>query len=449
MPAADSSNPTANGLAGDALLAEVESLREQVRQLTASGHELISTQTRMQSLLHRATDAIIQFEADGTVSSFNSAAERIFDVAEIEVLHQAASQLFDLPERFQDDVPGFLLDYVRRIPDQYAEPLIGRRRHGGQVLLQVSVAEIASQDLVLFDDFSEADVQSDTGYEAFLCILRDVTERKRIDEELRLHRENLEQLVDDQTRAISAAKEEAERANQAKSEFLASMSHELRTPMHAILSYSDFGMKKVTTAKREKLGQYFGRIHSSGTRLLGMINDLLDLSKAEAGGRVYDIQVRDLDALITRILCEYEGLAEQRRVRLNYRSVLRDGRVAFDDEKMGQVVRNLLSNAIEYSPDDGEVDVLVRDADQGGADGEPAVVELDVRDQGPGIPADELESVFERFRQGRRNDRARAGTGLGLAIAREVVRGHAGTISAENNSDGGSCFRVRFPRLPQ
>lgn len=115
MPADDAFDST-----DDALLAEVESLHEQLRHLTASGHELISTQTRMQSLPQPATDAIIPFEADGSVSSFNSAAELIFDVAEIEVLHQAASQLFDLPERFHDNVPGFLLDNIGRFPDRPA-----------------------------------------------------------------------------------------------------------------------------------------------------------------------------------------------------------------------------------------------------------------------------------------------------------------------------------------
>ena len=198
---------------------ELVSLRAQVETLTASSHELISTQTRMQSLLHRATDAIIQFEADGTVSSFNSAAERVFDLAEIEVLLQPANQLFDMPEAFRDNVPGFLLDYVHRTPDQYAEPLVGRRADGGEVLLEVSVAEIASQDLVLFDDYSMPTSMSRAG-EAFLCILRDITERKRVDEELHQHREHLEQLVDEQTREIRAARDDAERANQAKSEFL-------------------------------------------------------------------------------------------------------------------------------------------------------------------------------------------------------------------------------------
>lgn len=119
-----------------ALLAEAESLHEQLRQLTASGHELISTQARVQSLPQRATDAIIQFQAGGSVSGFASVAEMIFDVAEIEVLHHAASQLFEMPKRFHDNVPGFPLDDVRRVPDQPAaeRELVSRDCSGALVM---------------------------------------------------------------------------------------------------------------------------------------------------------------------------------------------------------------------------------------------------------------------------------------------------------------------------
>ena len=123
--------------------------------------------------------------------------------------------------------------------------------------------------------------------------------------------------------------------------------------------------------------------------------------------------------------------------------------MAFDDEKVGQVVRNLLSNAIKFSPDDGAVIVATRDTMPSNLDGECAAVEISVSDQGPGILDDELDSVFDKFVQSRRKDKAAGGTGLGLAIAREVVRGHGGSIRAGNNPDQGSCFRVSLPRRPQ
>ena len=154
---------------------------------------------------------------------------------------------------------------MRRIRDQYDTPLIGLRRDGTPVLLEVSIAEIAADDLMLFDDFSDQlPAHRSTGYEAFLCILRDITERKRIDEELRQHRETPRKPGGQSRSKRSVTQsDQAERANLAKSEFLANMSHELRTPMHAILSYSDLG-RKAGDGETGKAGQYFSRINGAG-----------------------------------------------------------------------------------------------------------------------------------------------------------------------------------------
>jgi two-component system sensor kinase FixL len=430
----------------ESLQAEIAELRFQVAQLTQSGHDLIATQTRMQSLLHRATDAIIQFEADGTISSFNSAAERIFDYPEIEVVHQPGNHLFENPPSFDGNMPAYLLHYSQCTDNQYDNPLIGIRRDGSRIELQLSVAEIASNDLVLFDDSSAPQAENKSGYEAFLCILRDITERKAIDKELRHHREHLEELVEEQVEEVRAAKEEAERANQAKSEFLASMSHELRTPMHAILSYSEFGLKKYASAKPEKLQQYFERIHTAGSRLLEMINDLLDLAKAEAGRALYDIQPCDLSEILQSVADEYESLLDKHRLSLVIETSDVDTRLPVDREKVGVVIRNLLSNAIKFSPDGGEVRVELRHTMVAGDNTERTGVCILVKDQGPGIPDAELDTVFNKFVQSSRNDRQGGGTGLGLAIVREIVVAHTGTISACNRDSGGACFVLCLPR---
>jgi len=428
------------------LEAEIDSLRAQVAQLTKSGHGLIATQTRLQSLLHRATDAIIQFEADGTISSFNNAAERIFDYPEIEILHQPGNHLFENPPAFDGDMPAYLLHYSQHTLNQYDNPLIGIRRDGARLQLEVSVAQIAGNNLILFDDFSEGDAGDDSAYEAFLCILRDVTERKAIDEELRRHREELEALVDEQVEEVRRARDEAERANRAKSEFLANMSHELRTPMHAILSYSEFGLKKFATARPEKLEQYFNRINTAGTRLLDLIDDLLDLAKAEAGRTVYDMRPVDFRAVLRGVTDECESLLEQRRLHLVVADRLADHGVELDEERIGQVMRNLLSNAIRFSPDGGVIHITLEETRLGDASGDRPAICVRVRDQGPGIPADELEHIFDKFAQSSLNARQSGGTGLGLAIVREVVAAHQGTIAAANNDDVGACFSLCLPR---
>jgi len=176
---------------------EIAELRSQVQRLTSAGHELVNTQTRLQSLLHNASDAIIQFDADGTINSFNRAAEHIFDVAEIEVLYQKGEQLFDLPSEYAVIVPAYLSHYVRSTPDQYADPLAIYRPNGEKRLLQVSIAVIEANDLVLFDD-SVQDTRTEgvaDAFEAFLCILHDITKRKAIDRKLEAHQEHLEELV--------------------------------------------------------------------------------------------------------------------------------------------------------------------------------------------------------------------------------------------------------------
>jgi len=428
--------------------AEVAQLRAQVEQLAAAGTELVSTQTRMQSLLHNASDAIILFEGDGTIGSFNRAAEHLFDVAEIEVLYQKGEQLFDLPEEFAGNVPGYLSYHVHNTPDQYANPLVALRPSGERRLVEVSIAEIASNDLMLFDDFAEdvlEDNEADSGFDAFLCILRDITERKAIDAELQAHRERLEELVEEQVREIRQAKEQAERANRAKSEFLANMSHELRTPMHAILSYADFGKKKYDRASPEKLLQYFERIHTAGSRLLEMINDLLDLAKAEAGRLEYHLQETRLDDVIRPVLDEYEALAASKGLRLVYESEADLPPCLMDPERIGQVVRNYLSNAFKFSPQDGTVTLRVRRATLEDEETMIPALELTVGDQGEGIPEGELRQVFDKFVQSSNSPKGVGGTGLGLAICREIAEAHGARVWAENAPEGGALFHLCLP----
>lgn len=429
---------------------EVLVLQAQLEAMQQSGYELVSTQTRMQSLLHNASDAIIQFDASGTVSIFNRAAEKIFGYSEIEMLHQFADALFDPPEKFQNNIPAYLAHYANTVEDQYQEPLVGTCRDGSQCQMEVSVTEIINNDMVLFDDFSDDADSSISDYEAVLCIFHDITERKAIDAELAKHREELEQLVEEQTAEIRQAKEAAESANQSKSTFLANMSHELRTPMHAILSYSEFGQKKYERAKPEKLKQYFDRIHTAGERLMVMINDLLDLAKAEAGRMVYRLDQHNLEEIITSTTAEYESLIEKHNLSLSFNSETNETVLQCDRERITQVFTNFLSNAIKFSPNGGKIAVQLKSCAYAYEDKELSGLCFLVKDQGPGIPDEELKTVFDKFVQSSNNKNSSSGTGLGLAIVREIALAHAGEVGVVNNPEGGACFYCRLPtQMPE
>ncbi len=288
--------------------------------------------------------------------------------------------------------------------------------------------------------------------EQYIAIRSDITERKRAETDLLKHRDHLQTMILEQTRDLRLAKDAAERANQAKSEFLANMSHELRTPMHAILSFSELGESRISTAPPDKLQGYFQRIHSSGARLLDLLNDLLDLSKLEAGKMTLDLQPHSLFKLAEESVTEFGVLATAQQLRLTLEPCPFDTTTQVDAKRFGQVVRNLLSNAIKFTPAGGTVTVhfeaatLPRGRRAGDRGLEPAIA-LEVCDSGVGIPETELESVFDKFVQSSKTKNSAGGTGLGLAICKEMVEAHRGTIMARNNPEGGSTFTVTLPLI--
>lgn len=271
---------------------------------------------------------------------------------------------------------------------------------------------------------------------------RDITRAKAAEAELREHRDHLQDLVDARTADLVHAKEAAERANRAKSEFLSNMSHELRTPLHGILSGARLGADKVGKIDEARLREYFRIIHESGTRLLTLLNDLLDLSKLEAGRMVMHHHPMSFGAVVHKVGRELHAMFEINQLHVVYRvdgSMEMDG----DPERIGQVVRNLLSNASKYSPPGGTITISLDTAELG-PEALPAI-RLRVEDEGPGIPEDELESVFEKFVQSSQTMTGAGGTGLGLAICHEIVLQHCGMIYAENRSSGGACLTVLLP----
>lgn len=239
------------------------------------------------------------------------------------------------------------------------------------------------------------------------------------------------------------AQKEAENANQAKSSFLANISHELRTPMHGILSFSQLGADRVGSVEKEKLEKYFHNIHDSGKRLLTLLNDLLDISKLEAGHMEFEFEEDRLSNAVDICINEFKALANKKDIQLVVEELVGDDRGCFDKNRMIQVIRNLLSNAIKFSPEGQSV--LVKYGEFASENTGESKLRFSVIDHGVGIPDDELDTIFDKFVQSSKAKNIPGGTGLGLAICKEIIERHGGEIDVRNNVEGGATFTFVIP----
>ena len=270
-------------------------------------------------------------------------------------------------------------------------------------------------------------------------------------EELNSQNRRLELMVDEKTKGLVDAKVQAESANQAKSDFLANMTHELRTPLHGILSFADMGESKAHLVEPEKLQRYFSRIKESGERLLNLVNDLLDLSKLEAKRMVLDLHPCDLNSLLKTAQDELSLLLKQKMISIKVDGGDARMAVEVDRNRLYQVLLNLISNAIKFSPEHGIIIIKVREArlsiGRRTTDKEQSVeaIAISVLDQGIGIPESEYDTVFDKFVQSSQTRSGAGGTGLGLAICKEIVELHQGSIKVTEAPSGGACFTVTLP----
>ncbi|WP_410497910.1 PAS domain S-box protein [Chitinibacter sp. S2-10] len=249
-------------------------------------------------------------------------------------------------------------------------------------------------------------------------------------------------------RRLVDAKDAAENANLAKSSFLANMSHELRTPMHAILSFSEMGLAKtgkLDLPESNHLNRYYERINASGKRLLVLLNDLLDMSRLEANKMSYDKGKYSLQVIVRMAIAEMSSLLAGKQLQVEFIEHPEDITGIFDKARITQVIVNLLSNAIKFSTAGSRIEITIHPVDLL-ENGEPAV-SIEVRDHGPGIPENELETIFDKFIQSSRV-RMGGGTGLGLAISRQIMLDHGGQISARNHPEGGAVFTLLLPSNP-
>ncbi len=238
---------------------------------------------------------------------------------------------------------------------------------------------------------------------------------------------------------MEKAKDLAESANNTKSQFLANISHELRTPMHGILGFAKLGQSRSSNAERDKITSYFDSILSSGERLLALLNDLLDLSKLESGRMEYEFARHSFSGILDAAIKELKPVIEAKKIKLSIPEPDFDDSVSLDFDKILQVMVNLISNAVKFSEIEGRIQFSIIDNFN--------QILFFVRDEGMGVPQQELSEIFSHFFQSTYTSDGAGGTGLGLAISKRIIIDHQGQIWAENNVDKGITVKFQIPKI--
>jgi PAS domain S-box-containing protein len=401
-----------------------------------------------QSVLDSATEvSIISTNPSGLITVFNRGAEKMLGYRASELVGHETPAILHLKEE--------VIARGKELSEIYGRPISGFETF--TLVAQTATSE--QREWTYIHKNGEhitvnlvVTAQRDMAGEisGYLGVAVDITRQKAAEAELLQHRDHLQELVAQRTASLDKALLQARAANQAKSEFLANMSHELRTPMHAILSFSELGVRRTTNNAEEKLNQYFSRISQSAERLLHLIDDLLDLSKLEAGRMELHYAPTNLSVLIDGVRCQLESLIHKRNLTFSLEACTEAKAVSVDRKRIEQVIHNLLSNAIKFSPDNGSIQVSITPAQLHRGrrvqdTGFLPAISIRIADSGIGIPETELESVFDKFVQSSSTKTGAGGTGLGLAICQEIVSQHRGTITAANNIGSGACFTVTLP----
>lgn len=270
-----------------------------------------------------------------------------------------------------------------------------------------------------------------------------VNDLRRTETQLRLAQTELEHRVDQRTAELAIARDEALKASNIKSKFLASMSHELRTPLNAIIGYSELLLEDSRHPKYQEFEQDLEKINSAGTHLLSLINDVLDLSKIEAGKMSFSLERFEIRPFVEDMLASLGSLINKNGNTIHTNFSESVGILYADKTKVRQVLINLISNATKFAP--GEVIKLnvARDTEN-----EKDWITFKVLDTGPGINKEKLDGLFDEFSQLDSNESSlQKGTGLGLAICQKYCQSMGGSISVQSTVGIGSTFTMRIPAV--
>ena len=350
---------------------------------------ILESEVRLRAIFNNAFDGIITFDDAGHIRAANPAAEHLFGIKTEEIRHRRIKDL--LPDiRLEDAAPSMVCE------------LSGRRADGGKFPASLSVE------------------RTESGREnLFVCLVRDNT---------------AEQLS---RQALVEARDAAERANRAKSEFLSSMSHELRTPMNSILGFAQLLQTDPDNPLTDTQQESVDQIARAGWHLLQLINDVLDLAKVEAGKIEAILEDVDLDTVMAECLSLVVPLAEKHAIELADQATSTGLHVRADHTRLKQIVLNLVSNGIKYNRRNGSVAIEARRVDDW--------CEIAIVDTGVGLTSEQIDRIFEPFSRVSAHRDEIEGTGIGLTITRKLVALMGGAIGVESQPGAGSRFWVRIP----
>ena len=358
-----------------------------------------------QAILDTATDGVLIIDRDGKVLGMNKSAEALFSFDFAEVQNSSFTMLF-APESHRAAV-----DYLDKLASNGVASIlndgrevVGRERNGGLIPLFMNLGKVG-------DDGQK-----------FCAVLRDITQWKRAEEEL------------------TSARRQAETASSHKSDFLAKISHEMRTPLNAIIGFAEVMIEeRFGPIGSERYREYLKDIHQSGAHLISLINDLLDLSKIEAGKLELDFTSVDLNDVAKQCISIMQPQANRERIIIRTALAEHLPPVVADLRSIRQIVLNLLSNSVKFTRPGGQVILSTSTTDKG-------EVVMRVRDTGVGMSGEEITAALEPFRQLATSGRdTKEGTGLGLPLTKALVEANRASFQIKSAVNSGTLIEIAFP----